>query len=71
MQYFFSFKNIIDKTYTLLSFGKEHYKNVVYFSLEESADIRSVFERDLDPHRIVKELARNFYGRSGRKNFMI
>jgi len=47
----------VGKTYTLLSFGKEHYKNVVYFSLEESADIRSVFERDLDPLRIVKELA--------------
>ncbi|MCL2814732.1 MAG: ATP-binding protein [Oscillospiraceae bacterium] len=47
----------VGKTYSLLSFGKEHYKNVVYFSLEESADIRTVFERDLNPERIVRELA--------------
>ena len=46
----------VGKTYILLSFGKEHYKNVVYFSLEESADVRVVFERDLNPERIVKEL---------------
>ena len=47
----------VGKTYSLLSFGKEHYKNVAYFSMEESADVRAVFERDLDPERIVKELA--------------
>jgi len=47
----------VGKTYILLSFGKAHYKNVVYFSLEESADIRAVFERDLNPERIVKELS--------------
>lgn len=47
----------VGKTYTLLFFGKEYYKNVVYFSLEESGDIPAIFERDLDPGRIVKELA--------------
>jgi len=47
----------VGKTYILLSFGKEHYKNVVYFSLEESKDIPAIFERDLNPERIVRELA--------------
>ena len=47
----------VGKTYVLLFFGKEYYKNVVYFSLEESADIRAVFERDMNPERIVKELS--------------
>ena len=47
----------VGKTYILLSFGKEHYKNVVYFSLEESRDTRNIFERDLNPERIIKELA--------------
>ncbi|MDR0221252.1 MAG: ATP-binding protein [Lachnospiraceae bacterium] len=47
----------VGKTYILLSFGKKHYKNVVHFSLEESAEIRAVFERDLNPERIVGELA--------------
>jgi len=46
----------VGKTYTLLSFGKEFYKNVVYFSLEESTDIRVIFERDLNPERIINEL---------------
>ena len=46
----------VGKTYTLLTFGKEHYKNVAYFSMEESGDIPAVFERDLNPERIVREL---------------
>lgn len=45
------------KTYTLLTFGKEHYKNVAYFSIEESGDIPAVFERDLNPERIIRELS--------------
>ncbi|MDR0992908.1 MAG: ATP-binding protein [Ruminococcus sp.] len=47
----------VGKTYTLLSFGKEHYKNVAYFSLEDSTEIQRIFERDLKPERIIKELA--------------
>lgn len=47
----------VGKTYALLTFGKEHYKNVAYFSLEESGDIPAIFERDLNPDRIVRELS--------------
>jgi predicted AAA+ superfamily ATPase len=47
----------VGKTYTLLSFGKQCYKNVAYFSMEESTEIPAVFERDLNPVRIVRELA--------------
>ena len=47
----------VGKTYILLSFGKEHYKNVAYFSMEESKEIPAVFERDLNPERIIRELA--------------
>jgi len=47
----------VGKTYILLSFGKAHYKNVVYFSMEESREIPDIFERDLNPERIVRELA--------------
>lgn len=46
----------VGKTYSLLDFGKQYYKNVVYYSLEEAAEIRNVFERDLNPERIIKEL---------------
>jgi predicted AAA+ superfamily ATPase len=47
----------VGKTYTLLAFGKEHYKNVAYFSMEESKEIPAIFERDLNPERIIRELA--------------
>ncbi|MDR1579348.1 MAG: ATP-binding protein [Synergistaceae bacterium] len=47
----------VGKTYTLLSFGKCHYKNVAYFSMEESKEIPAIFERDLNPERIVLELS--------------
>lgn len=47
----------VGKTYTALSFGKEHYKNTVYFNLEDSVELTNIFERDLNPERIIKELS--------------
>lgn len=47
----------VGKTYTILSFGREHYKNTVYFNMEDSGDITSIFDRDLNPERILRELA--------------
>ncbi len=47
----------VGKTYSLLSFGKEHYKNTAYFSFEESSEYTAVFDRDLKPERIIKELS--------------
>ena len=39
----------VGKTYTALSFGKEHYKNTAYFNLEDSVEVTNIFERDLNP----------------------
>ena len=47
----------VGKTYTALTFGKEHYKNTVYFNMEDSRETAAVFERDLKPARILRELA--------------
>ena len=47
----------VGKTYTLLSFGKQYYKNVAYFSMEESVGIPEIWGRDLNPERIIKELS--------------
>ncbi len=47
----------VGKTYILLEFGKQYYKNVAYFSMEESGEIPAVFERDLNPERIIRELS--------------
>ena len=47
----------VGKTYTALTFGKQYYKNTAYFNMEDSSEIISIFERDLDPARIVSELS--------------
>lgn len=47
----------VGKTYTALTFGKQHYKNTVYFNMEDSAEVTAIFARDLDPERIVLELS--------------
>lgn len=47
----------VGKTYTALTFGKEHYKNTAYFNLEDSVEVSNIFERDLNPERIIKELS--------------
>lgn len=47
----------VGKTYTALTFGKQYYKNTAYFNMEDSQEIISIFERDLDPARIIRELS--------------
>lgn len=47
----------VGKTYTALTFGKQNYKNTVYFNMEESNEVTAIFERDLKPERIIRELA--------------
>ncbi|MCK9312835.1 MAG: ATP-binding protein [Methanocorpusculum sp.] len=47
----------VGKTYTALTFGKQYYKNTVYFNMEGSDEVAAIFERDLNPERIIKELA--------------
>ena len=47
----------VGKTYTALTFGKEHYKNTVYFSMEDSSEVQAIFDRDLKPERIIRELS--------------
>lgn len=47
----------VGKTYSALTFGKAHYKNTAYFNMEDSMEMAAVFERDLKPHRIIRELS--------------
>ncbi|PKM56993.1 MAG: ATPase [Firmicutes bacterium HGW-Firmicutes-20] len=47
----------VGKTYSALTFGKSHYRNTVYFNMEDSKEITAIFERDLNPERIVRELS--------------
>ena len=47
----------IGKTYSMLAFGKEHYANVVYCNFENTMDLHAIFERNLDPERIVSAIS--------------
>lgn len=47
----------VGKTYLLLEFGKKFYKNIVYFNLEGNEELNRIFDRDLDPIRIIRELS--------------
>ena len=45
------------KTYLLRKFGEERFDNTVYVNLESEKGIRSVFDRDLDPSRIIEDIS--------------
>ncbi len=45
------------KTWLLQEFGKRHFQNVAYFNFERNEQLPSVFEKDVDPARILMELS--------------
>ena len=45
------------KTYLIRAFGEEHFQSLAYVNLERNAGAAGIFERDLDPRRIVTELS--------------
>lgn len=47
----------VGKTYSILSFGNSNYSNVVYFNFESNPELQRIFQRDLNPVRIVQELS--------------
>lgn len=47
----------VGKTYSLLQFGRKYYKNTAYFNFESSNDLHTIFDRDLSPSRILRELS--------------
>lgn len=47
----------VGKTFIVSKFGKEHYRNFVYLNFEANAQLQAVFERDLLPGRILRELS--------------
>lgn len=47
----------VGKTWLMKEFGKVHYENSVYFNFDEEDELRSVFEMNKDPHRIIELLS--------------
>ena len=45
------------KTWLLRAFGRERYAASHYFNFEQTPDIASLFQRDLNPERIVRDLS--------------
>lgn len=46
----------IGKTFSVLKFCKENYKNVVYINLEKERDIVEIFQKTLDPEKIIFQI---------------
>ncbi len=46
----------VGKTYSIVEFGKRYYDNIVYLNFEGNANLKQVFDSDLNPKRILIEL---------------
>lgn len=47
----------VGKTWIMKEFGEKYYKNYVYFNFDEEAALKSVFESDKNPQRIIERLS--------------
>ena len=47
----------VGKTWLMQEFGRRYYKNSVYFNFDESEDLKSIFEINKNPYRIVELLS--------------
>jgi len=47
----------VGKTYLLMQFGKNQYKNIHVFNFQENPALCNVFKKDLNPVRILEELS--------------
>ncbi|MCL2642411.1 MAG: ATP-binding protein [Candidatus Bathyarchaeota archaeon] len=44
------------KTFLIKDFAKQHYTDIAYYRFDKDAKIKTFFEQDLDPQRIIKDL---------------
>ena len=47
----------VGKTWLMKEFGKTHYKNYVYFNFDEEDALKSIFESNKNPQRIIDLLS--------------
>jgi predicted AAA+ superfamily ATPase len=47
----------VGKTYSVIAFGKKHFGNILYLNFESNNELQKVFERDLSPLRVIRELS--------------
>ncbi len=47
----------VGKTWLMKEFGRNYYNNFVYFNFDEEDELKSVFETNKNPHRIIELLS--------------
>lgn len=47
----------VGKTFIITEFGKEHFEKCHIFNFEENKELHKIFEKNLEPNRIIEELA--------------
>ncbi len=47
----------VGKTWLMKEFGQRCYKNYVYFNFDEEDDLKSIFEANKNPHRLIELLS--------------
>lgn len=46
----------VGKTWLVKEFGKSHYQNCIYVNFEQEKSLQNIFEKDLNPQRIIETL---------------
>ena len=47
----------VGKTWLMKEFGRNYYNNFVYFNFDEEDELKSIFETNKNPHRIIELLS--------------
>ena len=47
----------VGKTWLMKEFGQNHYESYVYFNFDEEDELKSIFEANKNPHRIIELLS--------------
>lgn len=47
----------VGKTFSVIEFGRKHFTNMLYLNFESNGELARIFERDLNPGRIIRELS--------------
>ena len=47
----------VGKTWLMKEFGKNYYKSFVYFNFDEEEELKSIFETNKNPYRIIELLS--------------
>ena len=47
----------VGKTYSATRFARENYGSYVLFNFQESIELHRIFDGDLDPRRLIRELS--------------